>query len=109
VVVAIAGNIPHMDQLRELATMYEVPLILDNCDGFGGTWKGEPIEKFADIACTSFHAAHIISMGEGGAVFTSNPEWAMRMRQYRDWGREGASDEPSANPNVPAGHGRALW
>lgn len=102
--VAIAGNIPNMDQLRELANFYGVPLILDNCDGFGGTWKGQPVERFADIACTSFHAAHIISMGEGGAVFTSNYDWAIRMRQYRDWGREGASDEPSSNPHVPAGY-----
>jgi CDP-4-dehydro-6-deoxyglucose reductase, E1 len=102
--VAIAGNIPNMDQLRELADFYKVPLILDNCDGFGGLWKGEPVEKFADIACTSFHAAHIVSMGEGGAIFTSHYEWYGRMRQLRDWGREGATDEPSINPMLPEGY-----
>ena len=41
-------------------------------------------------------------MGEGGAVFTSDPEVASRARQYRDWGREGGDDKPTELKELPA-------
>jgi len=28
--------------------------MLDNCDGFGGTYKGKPIEQYFDIAAIRF-------------------------------------------------------
>lgn len=106
VLVAIAGNVPDMEAYRKLARKHGFKLILDNCDGFGGTFKGKPIESYADIACTSFHAAHIISMGEGGAVFTSDSSVERRVRQYRDWGREDGSDLPTTIEALPAGYPR---
>ena len=44
--------------------------------------------SFGDISITSFHAAHIVSMGVGGGVFTNNKELAQKVRMYRDWGRQ---------------------
>lgn len=104
IAVAIAGNIPEMDKLKALSKKYKFKLILDNCDGFGGKYDKKPVESWADVACTSFHAAHIISMGEGGAVFTSDRAVADRARQYRDWGREGASDAPTTISTLPKGY-----
>ena len=106
IAVAIAGNIPHMDSLRRMTAKHGARLIMDNCDGFGGKYKGKPLESWADIAATSFHAAHIITMGEGGAVFTSNADIARRVRQYRDWGREDGDDEPTALAGLPADYPR---
>lgn len=67
-------------------------ILVHNCDGFGGTWKGKPLEYYFDISVTSFHAAHILCMGEGGAVFTNNSEYAKRMASIREWGRLGGYD-----------------
>ena len=92
IAVNIAGNIPNLDAIGKIVKRYKAKLVLDNCDGFGGKYKGKPVESIADVAATSFHAAHIITTGEGGAVFTSNPEIAMRARQFRDWGREDGDD-----------------
>lgn len=50
--------------------------------------KIKKLGTFGDISITSFHAAHIVSMGVGGGVFTNNPELAKKVRMYRDWGRQ---------------------
>lgn len=44
--------------------------------------------SFGDISFTSFHAAHIVSTGVGGGVYTNNPLLAKNVRMYRDWGRQ---------------------
>lgn len=91
-VVAIAGSIPKIDQILEVAKKHNLITILDNCDGFGGTYKDKPIEQYFDIAVTSFHAAHILCMGEGGGVFTNNDEWGQKAASLREWGRLGGYD-----------------
>src|SRR5574343_43270 len=91
--VAIAGNIPNIPRLREIADKHGLILMLDNCDGFGGTWLDKPIEEYFDISATSFHAAHILCMGEGGAVFTNNDLWGDKAMCLREWGRMGGYDQ----------------
>lgn len=102
IAVNIAGNIPNLAAIKKITKRYGAKLILDNCDGFGGIYNKKPVELLADIAATSFHAAHIITTGEGGAVFTSDPETANRARQFRDWGREGGDDAPTQLTGLPA-------
>lgn len=65
-----------------------VYVLEDNCDGWGGTINGKKVGSFGDVSFTSFHAAHIVAMGEGGGVFTDNPLIAKNARMYRDWGRQ---------------------
>jgi len=91
-VVAIAGSIPQIDKILKIAKKHKLITILDNADGFGGTWKGKPIESYFDICATSFHAAHILCMGEGGAVFTNNDDYGRRAASLREWGRMGGYD-----------------
>lgn len=57
--------------------------------------------SFADISFTSFHAAHIVSMGVGGGVFTSDRKIAEKVRQYRDWGRQANTTEPHKVSGLP--------
>ena len=66
----------------------KIKLILDNCDGLSTSFNGKKVETYADIAFTSFHAAHIVSMGVGGGVFTNDKKLAENVRMYRDWGRQ---------------------
>jgi CDP-6-deoxy-D-xylo-4-hexulose-3-dehydrase len=46
------------------------------------------VGTFGDIGTMSFYPAHHITMGEGGAVFTNNPELKMIAESFRDWGRD---------------------
>lgn len=102
IAVNIAGNIPNLASILKITRKYSAKLVLDNCDGFGGVYNKKPVESFADVAATSFHAAHIITTGEGGAVFASDPKIAIRARQFRDWGREGGDDAPTQLAGLPA-------
>lgn len=106
IAVNIAGNIPNLAAIRELTEQYGAKLLLDNCDGFGGKYQGKPVESLADVVATSFHAAHIITTGEGGAVFMSDSKIATLARQYRDWGREGDDDAPTLLAGLPADYPR---
>lgn len=88
------GNPVNMPLLMELVKGHEkktkkkIWVIEDNCDGWGSSIRGRRVGAFGDISITSFHAAHIVSMGVGGGVFTSNKELAQKVRMYRDWGRQ---------------------
>jgi len=46
------------------------------------------VGTFGDIATLSFYPAHHITMGEGGAVLTNNPELRQIAESFRDWGRD---------------------
>lgn len=82
------GNPVDMPKLMKLVKGKNIYVIEDNCDGWGTTFNNKPIGSFGDISITSFHAAHIVSMGVGGGVFTDNKELAQKVRMYRDWGRQ---------------------
>lgn len=85
--VYAAGLVGQLGKILEIAKKNKLKVIEDNCDGFGGTWKGKMLGSFGDFSAISTHAAHIISTGEGGAVLTSDQGIADRALSIRDWGR----------------------
>jgi CDP-6-deoxy-D-xylo-4-hexulose-3-dehydrase len=86
--VHAVGNPCDMPKIMEIAAKHNVYVLEDNCDGWGSTIKGKRVGSFGHVSFTSFHAAHIVSMGQGGGVFTNHPEIARNARMYRDWGRQ---------------------
>ena len=71
----------------------KIYVIEDNCDGFGSAINAKPVGSFGDLSITSLHAAHIVSMGVGGCIFTNDREISKRVRMYRDWGRQADINE----------------
>ncbi len=63
-------------------------LVEDCCDALGATYAGKKVGTFGDLATVSFYPAHHITMGEGGAVMTSNPAMKKIADSIRDWGRD---------------------
>ena len=43
---------------------------------------------FGDIGTSSFYPPHHMTMGEGGAVYTDNPQLKRLVDSFRDWGRD---------------------
>ncbi len=82
------GNPFNLDVVTALCKKYELWLIEDCCDALGATYNGQMVGTFGDIATLSFYPAHHITMGEGGAVFTNNPELKLIAESFRDWGRD---------------------
>lgn len=86
------GNTFDLKTIKEFCDRHDLWLIEDNCDGLGGTYqidgKVKKTGTIGDIGTSSFYPAHQMTMGEGGAVYTSNPLLHKIIRSMRDWGRE---------------------
>jgi CDP-6-deoxy-D-xylo-4-hexulose-3-dehydrase len=77
-----------LDVVAELAAAHDLWVVEDNCDALGSTFRGRLTGTFGHLATSSFYPAHHITMGEGGAVVTSDPDLARIARSIRDWGRD---------------------
>lgn len=82
------GNPFDARAIKALCERYNLWLIEDCCDALGAKVDGLHVGGFGDIGTLSFYPAHHITMGEGGAVFTSNHRLAKAMESFRDWGRD---------------------
>ncbi len=82
------GNPFNLDVVMKFANKHNLYVIEDCCDAVGSQYKDRNVGTFGDISTYSFYPAHHITMGEGGAVVTNNPELARIIKSYRDWGRD---------------------
>jgi len=82
------GNPFDVEAVVQFAKRHGLWLIEDCCDALGSEYKGRRVGAFGDIGTLSFHPAHHITTGEGGAVFTNNVLLARSLASLRDWGRD---------------------
>lgn len=82
------GNPFNLEKVKAICEKYNLWLVEDCCDALGAKFNGQMVGTFGDIATLSFYPAHHITMGEGGAVFTNNPQLRMIAESFRDWGRD---------------------
>ena len=82
------GNPFDLDAVMAIARKHDLWVIEDCCDAVGATYRGQMVGTFGDLATCSFYPAHHITMGEGGAVLTSNPLLKKLVESFRDWGRD---------------------
>ncbi|MGC8718227.1 MAG: lipopolysaccharide biosynthesis protein RfbH, partial [bacterium] len=82
------GNPFNVDRVMEIAKKYNLWVIEDNCDALGSKYRGKFTGTFGNISTVSFYPAHHMTMGEGGAILTNNPELYKIVLSFRDWGRD---------------------
>jgi CDP-6-deoxy-D-xylo-4-hexulose-3-dehydrase len=82
------GNPFDLDTIVRIARKHGLWVVEDCCDALGARYRGQLVGTFGDIATLSFYPAHHITMGEGGAVLTRNPELKAIAESFRDWGRD---------------------
>jgi CDP-6-deoxy-D-xylo-4-hexulose-3-dehydrase len=82
------GNPFDVEKVLKIADKHNLWLIEDNCDALGSKVKGRYTGTFGHISTLSFYPAHHITMGEGGAVMTNDPELYSIALSLRDWGRD---------------------
>lgn len=86
------GNPFDLQTVVDFCRKHRLWLVEDNCDALGseyridGQWK--KTGTIGDIGTSSFYPPHHMTMGEGGAVYTNNPELHKYVNSFRDWGRE---------------------
>jgi CDP-6-deoxy-D-xylo-4-hexulose-3-dehydrase len=88
VIAHTMGNVFDLDVITSFCEKHDLWLMEDCCDALGATYKGQHVGTFGDIATLSFYPAHHITMGEGGAIYTSNSKLKKIAESYRDWGRD---------------------
>ncbi len=82
------GNPFDVHAIKAFCQKHNLWLIEDNCDALGSQINGQLTGTFGDIGTSSFYPPHHMTMGEGGAVYTSNPLLNKIMLSLRDWGRD---------------------
>ena len=74
--------------IKAIASKYDLFILEDGAQGFGGSIGGKKACSFGDISTTSFFPAKPLGCyGDGGAVFTDNDEWATLLASYRVHGK----------------------
>ncbi len=74
--------------VKTVADKYNLYILEDSAQGFGGSINGKRACSLGDIATTSFFPAKPLGCyGDGGAVFTDNDEWAAVLDSLRVHGK----------------------
>ena len=75
-------------RILPIAEKYGLKVLEDAAQGFGGMLNGKRAGSFGDVGATSFFPAKPLGCyGDGGAIFTDDPEMDRRLRSLRANGR----------------------
>lgn len=88
VAVDLFGLPANYPAIRRIADQYDLLILEDGAQGFGGDINGRRACSFGDISTTSFFPAKPLGCyGDGGAIFTNHDEWAALADSYRVHGK----------------------
>ena len=81
--VHYASDSQDMPQVLDFSDNFDLRVIEDAAHSFGSTRDGKLIGYDGDVICFSFDGIKNITSGEGGALLTSDPKLAERIRDAR--------------------------
>ena len=86
--VDLFGQPADYEEIKAICRKYDLLLLEDGAQGFGGSIDGKMACSFGDISTTSFFPAKPLGCyGDGGAIFTDNDEWAALLRSLAVHGK----------------------
>jgi dTDP-4-amino-4,6-dideoxygalactose transaminase len=100
VVVHLYGLAADMDPIMEFARARKLPMVEDNAQAIGATYKGRRTGSLGDIACLSFYPTkNLGACGDAGMVVTNSAKLDARIRVLRNHGQtqKYVSSEPGWN------------
>jgi dTDP-4-amino-4,6-dideoxygalactose transaminase len=103
VVVHLYGLPADMDPILAFAKSRKLPVIEDNAQAIGASYKGVRTGSLGDAACFSFYPTkNLGAYGDAGLVTTNSAELATRIRTLRNHGQTGKylSTEPGWNSRL---------
>lgn len=106
----VLGNPPDFDRLIEICNIYNVKMVMDNCDSLGSKWNDLFLTDYAIASSCSFYPAHHITTGEGG-MFSSNIDELVTIGRSIAWWGRGCHCMGAANllPNGTCGNRFDNW
>lgn len=87
--VSLYGRCADFDAINAIAKRQNLYVIEDGAQSFGGTYYERKSGNLCDIGCTSFFPTKPLGCyGDGGAIFTSDPDLASVIRQTARHGQD---------------------
>jgi dTDP-4-amino-4,6-dideoxygalactose transaminase len=87
--VHLYGHAADMDPILDIATRHGLTVIEDAAQAHGAEYRGRRCGSMGAMAAFSFYPGkNLGAYGEGGAVVTSDPALARKIRIMRSWGEE---------------------
>ena len=111
VAVDLYGLPANYRAIKTICKKYNLLLLEDGAQGFGGSMDGKRACSFGDISITSFFPAKPLGCyGDGGAIFTDNDVWADLIRSICVHGKDTSnpSDSNAKYNNVRLGKNSRL-
>ena len=103
VVVHLYGLSADMDPIVAFAKARNLPIIEDNAQAIGASYKGRRTGSMGDVACLSFYPTkNLGAYGDAGMVVTNSAKLAARLRTLRNHGQSAKylSTEPGWNSRL---------
>lgn len=86
--VDLFGQTANFEEILKIAQKYNLKVIEDSAQGFGGSINGKKACSFGDISTTSFFPAKPLGCyGDGGAIFTDDEEIYNKILSIRVHGK----------------------
>ena len=86
--VDLFGQVANFPEILKIAAKYNLKVVEDGAQGFGGSINGKMACSFGDISTTSFFPAKPLGCyGDGGAIFTDDEEFYELMLSLRVHGK----------------------
>lgn len=112
--VNLFGMPAKINEIRNIARRYEIPLVEDAAESLGSAYYGQKCGNFGDLSILSFNGNKIITTSGGGALLSKQKNWIDRARYLASQAKE---DKPYYHhselgynygmSNILAGIGRA--
>jgi UDP-2-acetamido-2-deoxy-ribo-hexuluronate aminotransferase len=90
VVVHLFGLSADMDPILAVAEKHGLPVIEDNAQSFGATYRGQKTGSMGRLGCLSFYPSkNLGAYGDAGMIVTRDEKLAVRLRALRNHGQTG--------------------
>ena len=100
VAVHLYGLAADMDAILDVAKSRKLPVIEDNAQSIGATYKGKRTGSLGDATCLSFYPTkNLGAYGDAGMVVTNSAEMDARLRRLRNHGQSSRYESSEAGWN----------
>lgn len=86
--VHLGSSVADLDRILDIARKHGIVVIEDCAHAHGAAWRGRGVGSWGDFGSFSFQSSKLVTAGEGGAVITSNEEYAKKCMSLVNCGRK---------------------
>jgi dTDP-4-amino-4,6-dideoxygalactose transaminase len=90
ILVHLYGMPAQMDEIMQIANIFEIPIIEDAAEALGSTYRGKALGTFGNIGVLSFNGNKIITTSGGGALLSNDEDIVKKSKFLATQARDNA-------------------